>query len=213
MRIGRLWTFGIFSGILGALILFNALPGINWTIWIAVTIGGLIAYRRPDRATTRLLALPLGAAMLLAVGASVTTTPILLVAIVLIVASLLALALVIAPDHSAVRDYGAGEILSAPLFGFGHSIAGGFAAITAVADVASSTSERPALRGALMATPVVIVLALLFATADPLLARGRDAIFDALSSFDALPRIIFGALLALFVTGSYFASMRVTART
>jgi hypothetical protein len=213
MRLGLLWSLACLSGILGAMVLFDALPGINWILWTSVTIAGLIAYRRPDRATMRVLALPLGFALILATGASVTTTPILLVATLLIVASLMALALLVAPEHGAVRDYGAVGIITAPILGFGHAVVGTFSAITAAVDAAGSTRERPVFRGALLATPVVLVLALLFATADPVLGRGRDAIFDALSTFDALPRIIFGTLIALFVAGSYFASLRATIRT
>ena len=97
MRLGLLWSLACLSGILGGMVLFDALPGINWILWTSVTIAGLIAYRRPDRATMRVLALPLGFALILATGASVTTTPILLVATLLIVASLMALALLVAP--------------------------------------------------------------------------------------------------------------------
>jgi len=78
----------------------------------------------------------------------------------------------------------------------------------AVADASGSARDKPVLRGALMATPLVLILVLLFATADPILARGRDSIFDALGSLTALPQVIFGVLLSIFVVGAYFASRR-----
>jgi len=212
MRLSLLLALGVLSGTLGALVLFDARPGINWTVWTVVTIAGLLIYRRPDSAALKALALPLGFAAVLAIGASITTTEILTVFIALIVASLLALALLVAPDESPVRGYGAAYIITAPLNGLARSIGGAVSAIEAVIDASGTTREKPLLRGALIATPFVVILALLFATADPLLARGRDAIFEALTTLDALPRIIFGVLLSLFVVGAYLASQRGSTR-
>lgn len=213
MRLSLLVTLGILSGTLGALVLFDAVPGINWTIWTWVTITGLLIYRRPDSDTLKALALPLGFAAVLAAGASVTTADILTPFVPLLVASLLALALIVAPDQTPARDYGAVSIITAPFVGLARTVAGAVAAAVAVVDAAGSAREKPVLRGALLATPVVVVLALLFASADPLLARGRDAIFDALGMLDALPRIIFGVMLSLFVVGAYLASRRGSTRS
>jgi hypothetical protein len=212
MRLGLLWALGVVSGLIGALVLFDALPGINWTIWTVLVVAGLVAYRRPDPPTLKAMALPLGFAVVLAVGASITTTPILLAAILAMVASLLALALLVAPEGNALDDYGAADILTAPLFGLGQTFGGAMAMIVDTAESSGTTRERPALRGALLAAPVVIVLALLFATADPVLGRGRQAVYEALSTFDALPRVIFGVLLTLFVAGAFYSSRRTKLR-
>lgn len=206
MRLGLLWTLGALSGVLGAAIVFDALPGINWGMWIVVTAAGLLAYRRPDPATLRVIALPLGFAIILAAGASVTTTPILIVAILLIAASLLALTLLVAPGHATALNYGAIRIITAPFQGLAGTVRGAASAITATVELRSTPRESPVLRGSLIAVPVVLVLVLLFATADPVLARGRDFVYDALSTFTDLPRIGFGLLLTLFVTGAYVAS-------
>ncbi|MEO7041968.1 MAG: DUF4173 domain-containing protein [Gemmatimonadaceae bacterium] len=212
MRLKLLLALGILSGTLGALVLFDALPGINWTIWTFTTIAGLLVYRRPDPETLRAIALPLGFAAVLAAGASITTSGILTAFIALIAASLMALALLVAPDQSPARLYGATYIVTAPLNGLARTVGAAGSAIKAVVDASGSTHEKPALRGALMATPLVVILALLYASADPLLARARDAVADALSTLDALPRIIFGALLSLFVVGAYLASQTSFAR-
>ncbi len=48
-----------------------------------------------------------------------------------------------------------------------------------------------------MALPVITVLALLLAGADPLLARARDTVLELIERVDFVPRLIFfGALLA-----------------
>src|SRR5665213_410060 len=124
MRLSLLLALGVLSGTLGALVLFDARPGINWTVWTVVTIAGLLIYRRPDSAALKALALPLGFAAVLAIGATITTSGILTFFIVLFVASLLALALLVAPDESPVRGYGAAYIITAPLNGLARSIGG-----------------------------------------------------------------------------------------
>ncbi len=212
MRLGLLWTSGALAGALGALLLFDAHPGINWVIWTACTVAGLLFYLRPDRPALRTLALPLGFAVALAVGSSVTTTPILLLSVVAMVASLLALAVTTSHRQIADGGYGAREIVLAPVVGLAMTLRGGTSAIAATIHSIDTERDHPVLRGSLMATPIVIVLALLFATADPVLARWRDAIDGALSAWSGVPRIVFGTLIALFVTGAYFAAWRARSR-
>lgn len=203
MRLGILWTLAALAGVIGATLMFDALPGINWGIWTVVTIGGLLIYLRPDRQTLRTIALPLGFAVLLATGAAVTTAPLLLAVTVAMVASLMALGLLLANEHEASRDYGPVDILTAPIRGLVATVRGAISSLFMTAESLGSVRKRPALRGALIATPVVLVLALLFATADPVLGAGRDAIYNVLSSWTDLPRVIFGLLLTLFVSGAY----------
>ena len=207
MRLGFLWTLAAIAGALGAVVLFDAQPGINWSIWVIVTLAGLLIYRRPDRQTLHTIALPLGFAVVLAIGAAVTTTEILLVAIIAIVASLMALAVLLASDRANAQDYGPIEIITAPLRALANTARGAISSIALTIESLGSARERPVLRGTLIAVPIVFVLALLFATADPVLARGRDAILDMFGSWSATPRIIFGLLLALFVSGAYAATL------
>ncbi|HEY8310048.1 MAG TPA: DUF4153 domain-containing protein, partial [Gemmatimonadaceae bacterium] len=206
MRIGLLWTFAAIAGALGAILLFDAVPGINWVLWVVAAIAGLLVYRRPDRQTLRVIATPLGFAVILAAGAAVTTTPILRVAIVAIVASLMALAVVLASEHGTAFDYGPVEIITAPIRALARTVRGAISSVALTFDAIGSAHERPALRGAVIAAPVVLVLMLLFASADPVLARGRDAIYGVFSNWGDMPRIVFGLLLGLFVLGAYAAT-------
>ena len=209
MRIGRLWTLSALGGTLGAVALYDALPGINWTAWTVVAAAGLLIYRRPDTASLRALAIPLGFAVLLSGGAAVTTTPIPLLTIVLIVSSLLGLALVIARDHEHARNYGAVGIITAPVRAFAHTVAGAGSAVLATIESAETSRPHPVLRGSLIAAPVVVALALLFAAADPIFASGRDAVYDVLRTWGGAPRLIFGVMVALFIGGAYTASLPV----
>ena len=199
MRLARVWILGTLAGALGAIVLYDALPGINWPLWVVVAVAGLLVYRRPDVSTLRACALPLGFAIILAGGAAITTAPLLLFAIVLIVASLLGLTVTLAYDPVGARSYGAVEILTAPIRAFAHSLGGLGSAMLASIESAGTARRHPVLRGSLIAAPVVIVFALLFASADPLLARGRDIVYDALTTWGDIPRIVFGFLLTLFV--------------
>src|SRR5439155_559848 len=61
----------------------------------------------------------------------------------------------------------------------------------------SAASLGLAGRGAAMALPVITVLALLPAGADPILARARDTVLELIERVDFIPRLVFfGALLA-----------------
>lgn len=206
MRLGLLWILAAVAGTLGATVLYDALPGINWSAWTLVAIAGLLIYRRPDRPTLRMLALPLAFAVVLAAGIAVTTTPILVAAVALITASLMALAVLVANEHAADENYGPLEILTAPFRALARTLQGIVSAGLATVESVGAVRQRPVLRGALIATPVVLVLALLFATADPVLARGRDAIYDVLSAWTALPRVVFGLAVTIFVLGAYAAT-------
>jgi hypothetical protein len=192
--------------LIAALVLFDSDPGINWTIWTVITATGLVAYRRPDRDTLRAIAMPLGFAVVISIGAIVTTVPLLIVAIPLTVAWLLALSILIVPESAADDDYGALDIVTAPFRGLFATVKGSAQAINAAVEASGTSRRRSILRGALLATPVVIVLALLFSAADPVLASIRDAILDAISRIDVIPRTIFGIVVTLFVAGAYLAS-------
>ena len=106
MRLGLLWILAAIAGALGALVLFDAQPGLNWGIWTIVTLAGLLVYRRPDRQTMKGIALPAGFAVVLALGAAVTSTGILLAAILAIVASLMALTVLLASDQGTALGSG-----------------------------------------------------------------------------------------------------------
>src|SRR6185437_13478081 len=95
---------------------------------------------------------------------------------------------------------------TAPFRALARTVRCAISSLAVTFDSIGSAQERPALRGAVIAAPVVLVLMLLFASADPVLARGRDAIYDVFSNWGDMPRIVFGLLLGLFVLGAYAAT-------
>lgn len=213
MNLPRIWLLATVVGLVGTVVLFGAAPGVNFVIWTVAAIVGLLTIRSyssaTTRATTRALAVPLGFAILLAAGAAVTTTPILIAAIVAMVACLLALAILLAARTPDPAEYGPAYILTAPIRALGRTAAGTVRACVGSVAALSSVRARPVLRGALIAAPITLAFALMFATADPLFARGRDAITDWLTSWSLAPRLMFGVLLTLFVLGAYSVAAHV----
>ncbi|MGI8510195.1 MAG: DUF4153 domain-containing protein [Gemmatimonadaceae bacterium] len=201
--LARLWLPALIVSSIGTWILYGARPGINFLIWTGAAIVGLFyIIRRTDRRMGQ-LALPLGFAVLLAAGAAITADRLFHALIVLAVASLLGLSVVLAAAPPGANEYGPLYILTAPFSAFGRTVAGTIRTCIATFGALGTARLHPILRGALVAAPVAIIFALLFASADPVFARGRDAIAGAFSSWDFLPRLIFWSLLALFLLGAY----------
>src|SRR5688500_18241537 len=103
--IGAVWIAALTSALLGAAILFDALPGMNWVIWVASAAAALIVARTLsglplDRPVLILLAW----AILLASGAAFTTNEFKHVLIFLSVGMLLGLAVIVigTPNWSAL---------------------------------------------------------------------------------------------------------------
>lgn len=207
MADNRRWIFSLLAGLLAALFVYAAQTGINWTVLVIVTVAGLLAYRRPDAVLRRAMIVPLGFAVLLAGALAVTANDFLVFIDLVMIASLLALSLLVARDASLASDYGAVTILTAPVQGLAFAVRNAIATSTGLVQSRAVAKLNPAARGALLALPVVIVFALLFASADPVFASGRDFVYKAVATWANVPRIVFGAAVALFVAGAYGASL------
>ena len=209
MRLSRLWIPSIGAGLAGALFLYDALPGINWTIVTVIAAAALVTYRSPDPQLRRALAIPLGFAVFLSGAFAITDNSALHVLNLLIVASLLALSLLIGREADHAWSYGAVDILTAPLRGLACTLQGAFSSVVQAVQSTRIATIHPVLRGSLVALPVVVLLALLFASADPVFASGRDAVYNVFQTWTTSPRIIFGIAFALFVAGACTASLPV----
>lgn len=201
--VARLWRPALIVSSLGTWILYDARPGINFVTWTGAAVVGLVYIHRSTGRETGQLILPLGFAVLLAAGAAATADPLFQTLIILTVASLLGLSVILAAAPPDANQYGPLYILTAPFRAFGRAVAGTIRTCIATFGAIGAARLHPVLRGALVAAPVAITFALLFASADPLFARGRDAIAGAFSSWDFLPRLIFWSPLALFPLGAY----------
>ena len=200
--VGQLWLVAAIAGGVGAWVTFAALPGVNWTIWTVVAATGLaLTTRRAQGRLPRDLALVLLLACVLAGGAAITADPVFQFLIFAGVATLLALGTLVAAG-ARLDDGGLLFLMLAPLFA---SVRTGVEAIRRLfegAELLGRNSGAPVLRGALLALPVVVVLALLLAQADPTLATARDDVARAIASWTFLPRLFFFVIIGAMTLGA-----------
>lgn len=200
--VGQLWLLAAIAGGVGAWMTFDAQPGVNWTIWTVVAASGLaLTTRRARGRVPREIALLLLLACTLSGGAAITADPVFQFLTFAGVATLLALATLIA-GGARLEQAGLLFLLLAPLFA---SIRTGVEAIRRVFEGAGMIGRNggaSVLRGALIALPVVAGLALLLSQADPVLAVVRDDVARAIAGWTFLPRLFFLVIIGGMMLGA-----------
>jgi hypothetical protein len=195
--LATLWLSSLAVAGFGTWVLFDASIGLNWSLWMTLAAAslGLSAWLGARRVSAPLAA-TLALACALGTGAALTADPVFHALIALCSLTLLALAMLVARDP-ATGWLDLPFVVGAPV------VAGALALFEAarrsieLLGSLAGPGHRPAVRGAAMALPVITVLALLLAGADPILARARDAVLELIERVDFIPRLIFfGALLA-----------------
>jgi len=203
----RLWAFAAAAGLVASALLYDSAIGLNLVLWTVVAVIGLTVSRPPHDSSHRMTLVPIAFALLLATAAAVTAAGQAQAIILLLVACLLALATVLTAVAPRAERYGAMLILTAPFVALVATIGSAYRTVADSVGSIGIVRRRPVLRGALIGIPVAIVFAALFADADPLFARGRNAIAHLFDSVDVLPRLAFFAVMTLGVLGAYaFAS-------
>src|SRR5664279_929354 len=66
----------------------------------------------------------------------------------------------------------------------------------------------PAARGVLIATPIIVVLWILLAQADPSLFSWGDAIATAIRELSFVPRLLFGLFIGVLSLGTFGLAVR-----
>jgi hypothetical protein len=207
-EIGALWLFALGTAALGTWTIYMAMPGLNWGLWTLALSAGLIVFtRRSGRPLTPAMLIPLVLACAISSGASVTADEPWLVFIVLVTATLMAIAMLFAGGARADRA-GTLWLLTAPFV----------AAISAAIEVLRRAAEAvgliraersmPWLRGIIIAIPVVGVFALLLSGADPVLAGWREALGTLLDELSWLPRLVFFSVLGTIALGGFGYALR-----
>lgn len=207
-----LWLSALASAALGAAILWEAKPGVNWGLWTALAALALAAGVRHARGFVPLeIVTPLALAVLLASGAAVTSDEFLGAWIVIAVVLLLASALRIAAG-APVEEMGVGAILFAPVSGGVRTVYESGRRAAQAATLARAGRSVPILRGVLIAVPVVGVFALLLAGADPTIAAWTKSIEQALEKLSFVPRLVFFAALGTLTLGAVGLALRAEPR-
>ena len=201
------WGFALALATLGTAILWKASIGINVGVWTACVVTALFAIIRDRFGSAGTPSVVAGCwAVLLAFGTAVTSDGFRVGVLVLATAVLVAIALVVAGDRSldVLRPLVA---LQAPLV----ALALVFSGLGTEASGSVRTARSPAVaslvRTMLITVPVVFVLILLLAEADPIFAAARDALEHAVPR-DFIARSFFFALLFGVTLGAYASAQR-----
>lgn len=184
------WSAGLAAAALGTWIMYDGMPGVNWVIWTLAAAVGLLAFIRSgfsfDSPVTWLSIL----AVVIAGGASITADELLHGLICLSVILLLAVAMLLSVDPRVERIKAGYVILAAPI-AFVLALAESLRRTAEALQLVRSPKVRAIVRGIAITMPIVLVFALLLATADPTFALWRDTIHDLIADWAFIPRTIF----------------------
>lgn len=198
-----LWSAALIVAAAGVELLFDARPGIGWTIWTLIAAAGLAVfslYAHGRMAGPRLV--PLALACALGVGAAVTASGLLHFLSALSIACLLALAMMISADESAER-VGPRLLAWTPIVAPLRAGLECARRASETVEVAGHRRSAPVVRGAALALPVVILFALLLSSADPVFAAAREAVVAAITSWVMIPKLIFFTILLVLSLGAF----------
>lgn len=170
------WIAALIAAAIGTYILYDASPGVNWGIWVTTASVGLIATRvaggKPVRTHTLVL---LGWASLLAFAASITAVDAHAPLIIATVMILLGLAV------TTLDDFATGitlpTVVQVPFTAVSRVARQAASELFEIPANARALNQRPVLRGALFALPIVLILIALLSNADPVFEAIREALF------------------------------------
>src|ERR1041384_7899539 len=191
-----LWATAAAVAAFGNLMLYDALPGINWLLWTGAAVAGLLGFSRPRAHPPRSRLIMAGAPIVIAGAAAVTASPPLWALICLAVVFLLAMQMLLAAGLSP-RSITARFAATAPLVAFRIAAVQSLRRAVEATHLIRSSRARAWVRGLAITLPVLVGFALLLAGADPVFAEWRDAVRDLIASWEFVPRIVF--FLALLV--------------
>ena len=205
-----IWPPAIAVAALGTWLCFDASPGLNWALWtFAAALGLVWVVRRTHGRLGFPLGVVLAAACALAACMAITADFDFAPVVLFGVAMLLAIGVALAEGVEA-GSIGAVSFVVIPITGAFRSLREAARRLGELASLPRSGSEQTQarVRGALLAIPVVGVLGLLLAGADPVLARLRDDVLALGIDQMLVPRAIFFAGLGVLTVGSYGIALR-----
>ena len=196
-----IWTIAAAIAALATWICFDAFPGINWPIWTATAVAGLLYFASRRPASLRLIGAIGGTAIIISLAAALTTSEFNLFLIFVTVTLLLSIATLMSARPSLDRIT-AQFTVAAPVLAITNIIASAFARASEATRAVGSPRAQAALRGIVITVPVLVVFALLLAVADPTFALWRDSVERMLTSWDFLPRTIFFLIFLVLSLGA-----------
>ncbi len=197
-----LWASSAAVATLGAWVLFDALPGINWVLWTAAAVTGLHRLTRAHEQAPR-PPLFIRAAPIAIAGAAVFTTSEQLLVLVAVSGIFYLATQMLLSTGLSTRSINVVFAATAPLFAFGNAVVQAARSAVDATSLIRSSRARAWVRGLAITVPVVVAFALLLASADPIFAAWRDAIEALFANWDFVPRSVFFGVLLVIVLGAY----------
>src|SRR5580698_1187510 len=160
---GELYASATAAAILGTAICYDARPGLNWALWTILVATELALFARPRLGANRAaFNVTIALAVVLGIGAAVTTNPASIALILITVATLLGVAARLAAGTPAPL-LGARELFRVPLRATIDAIRESYARVESATRVLFSDAGAHVTRGVAIAIPVVVVFAALLA--------------------------------------------------
>jgi hypothetical protein len=206
--LAMLWSCSAGLALLATLIIYRSAPGINWGIWstlAAVALTGLL-HRTGRPAGRDVIAL---AAMAAALGwsASITSDGFLHFWIAASIATLLALAVLVAAGLP-MRMVGALRLVVAPV------VAGAYALVETVRRQGEAIGllrggyPVQVVRGVLMAIPALLIFGTLLAGADPIFDASLGRLMRAVEQLSHVDRVIAFGFFGVITLGGFGTAVR-----
>lgn len=212
--LARLWASAAVIGGLSAGVIWDASPGLNWLLCVAVASAALLGMAHRE-GTVRHVAPPLALALLTAIAIIFAASELLHAMSILTVLALLSIAIARA-DPEGYASSRAWELVALPVVVFVTCLVE--ATRRATETVRAMTNDRavPLIRGVVLTIPIAGLFALLLSAVDPTLSAWRDDIGRLLSTWHFVPRLVFFAAilgLSLGALGHAVTASREVPRT
>jgi hypothetical protein len=202
------WLAAVVASALGAAILFDAWPGVNWGIWVAAASAGLILARmRSGKRVGMPVLILLGWATLLAFGLAITASAFIQFLIIISDAMLLGLAVIV----TGTEQWGSLSATLLPAVPFLAPLRVWLASAREAASaprIGSSPRAKPIVRGVLLTLPIAIALVALLRDADPVFAWTSDHLTALLPDWSSATRVFFFLFLLSLTLGANSLSAR-----
>lgn len=197
------WILAALSALLGAAILFDAQPGVNWVTWVAFTvIAALFCQRAADigRAKPALL---LAAAAILAAGAALRTSdPAVHFGIFCLTAFLLGVFVctVYATDATQVRIL---TLITSPFLAVANVGVSAPRKFVSSFQGGSGSSSKTVIRRLVLVAPVVLVIFTLLGGADPIIHTAVENVGAWVPEIVRPDRAVFFVVLFVVTLGAF----------
>jgi hypothetical protein len=201
--IAPLWILAIIASGIATWVCYDAIPGINWLLWVAVVAAGVTYFARNGPGESiRPVHVLAGIPVVLAAGAAITANPVMMALIFMVTAVLLAMAM-LASSRTSLAAITAGFTVAAPILAVANVFITALKRAGEATALVRSDRARAVVRGLAITIPILLVFALLLAVADPTFALWRNTIRDLIADWEFLPRSIFFIVVLGLMVGAY----------